>query len=119
MKGDVTERACHPDAIRPNECWVLIIFLVGVIALGVPFLPGGVIEVRVWKKAEANHAGRSSIHCEVGAVGSGRDRLIEIKPKLIRLCRLAVTRLVDQSHFLEALWPCAGIASFHKMYQPI
>src|SRR5690348_5086145 len=58
VRPNVAESAGHSNAIRPNQILGLVVGWVGVIPNGIPFLLGGLIEVRVRKHTKPDDAGR-------------------------------------------------------------
>ena len=58
IRPNVAEPARHSNAIRPNQILGFVVGGVGVIPDGIPFLLGGLIEVRVRKHTKSDDAGR-------------------------------------------------------------
>src|SRR5690606_39275686 len=86
-RTEVTEAAGHADAIRAHQVLAVVVGRVRVVALGIPFLRGLLVEVRIREQAQAEDAGR------IAVVGADRDRLAARADRHTRILALVFERI--------------------------
>ena len=59
--ADMAEAARHADAVRTHQVLVVVVFLVGVVALGIPRLLRRLVEVGIGKQPQSHDAGRLAV----------------------------------------------------------
>ena len=67
-RADMAEPAGHADPIGTDQILVIVIGRIGVVALGVPALRRGLVEIGVREQAQPDNAGR------IAVIGADRDR---------------------------------------------
>ena len=68
-RPDMAEAAGHADAIGPHQLRIVVVFLVGVVAFGVPVLGGRLVEIGIGKQPQADDAGA------IAVIGADRQGL--------------------------------------------
>src|SRR5258707_12439164 len=93
--------ARDPDAVRSYELRIDRVIGIVIVAVGIPFLDRFTLELGIIEDPETHNTTRATIDFGVNCRWFRLNGLVDPEPILIRLGRLFIARLVDQSHLLE------------------
>src|SRR5213078_4970790 len=118
---DVAGAASHSNSIRTDELIVVVIARVVYETIAIPFLAHFVIELRIRKQSETEHAGGFAVNFLIDTGRLGLDLFIEPQTKFIRLSCRAKTGLVREPQSFEPLaaYILAVIEHFQKIHQAV